>query len=224
MPQRRRSAAQRAATKKLVALNRRRRRKNPSRRRRAYKATRTLTPARRRRRNPAKRRRRSYPRPSAQTASRAGRTLRRYRRNPVRRNMLDTMVFPALTATTGALALDIAWANLPLPANIKAGPFKHVAKGLGAVGMAWLAGMVVRPKTAEALGVGALTVVLHQAAREFIGQAMPQLNMGYYNAGMPAGGYDNNNMGLYVQSQPSAPPADMGLYVGEYNSDNYNYS
>ena len=221
-----RTAAQRAATKKLIAFNRRggrkapakrRRRRNPivassaPRRRAAYRATRTLAPARRRR-----------------------------RRNPVRRmtaaGMMNTIFMPAVTAAAGALALDAAWGYLPLPENVKQGPMKHLAKAAGAMALYWGAGMVVKQKTAEAMAVGALTVVAHQAAKEAIMQFMPEVGirmaayddvnmMGYYNAGLPAGGYARQNgalpahgMGLYVPNGGGANNMaeydEMGVYVG----------
>ena len=197
----RRTAAQRAATRKLVAFNKRggkrrspakrKRRRNPIAKRRAYRAVRTTT------------------------------TPTRRRRNPIRRGIVDKLVIPAVTATAGALALDIAWAYLPLPVTIKAGPLKHVAKAAGAIGLSILAGNVVKKSTADAMGLGALTVVLHQAAKEMIQRVAPQVQMdgiGYYSAGLPVGGF-SDNMGLYVAD--NAPPAmagneydELGLYVG----------
>lgn len=214
-----RTAKQRAATKKLIAFNRRGGRKTPTKRRR--------------RRNPivatsAPRRRRAY---------RATRTLTtpRRRRNQIRGNgVLNRVVMPALTAATGALALDVAWGYLPIPDQIKAGPMKHVAKAAGAIGLYYGAAMVVKKQTAEAMAVGALAVVVHQAAKEMIIQFAPEIglrmgayddvNMGYYNAGLPAGGYARQNgmlpaegMGLYVPGAAGGGMAEydeMGVYVG----------
>ena len=107
---------------------------------------------------------------------------------------------------------------------------KHLAKAAGAMALYWGASMVVKPKTAEAMAVGALTVVAHQAAKEMIMQFMPEVglrmaayddvNMGYYNAGLPVGGYARQNglpahgMGLYVpEGGPMAEYDEMGVYV-----------
>lgn len=208
----RRTAAQRAATRKMIAANKRRRRgttvrkrrvrrrRNPISRTAAFRTVRTGG-ASSRRRNPIRRRQR-----------------RTRRRNPIRRGMINRVVMPAVTAATGALALDVAWAYLPLPVQVKTGPFKYLAKAGGAIGLAWLAEMVVKRQTAEAMGVGALTVVIHQMARELIAQNMPTVRMdglGYYNAGLPVGGQEAN-MGLYVGNQAPAMPAGdggMGLYT-----------
>jgi len=189
----RRTAAQRAATKKLVALNKHRRRSNPAK------------PKRRR--------------TTKSVARRAGKQLRYRRRNPIRRkNILNALVMPAATAASGALALNLAWNYLPIPAQFKVGSMGFLARGLGAVGLSMLAGQVVKKSTAEAMGIGALTVVMHDAARHYMQQFAPGVNlsgMGYYTPALPAG---NANMGLYVSDQRATqPPADMGLYVGEYD-------
>lgn len=217
-----RTAKQRAATRKLIAFNRRGARKAPAKRRR--------------RRNPivassAPRRRAAY------RATRTMAPVRRRRRNQIRRmgpqGWMNDIIMPAVTAATGALALDAAWGYLPLPVDIKQGPMKHLAKAAGALALYWGASMVVRPKTAEAMAVGALTVVAHQAAKEMIMQFMPEVgmrmamyddvSMGYYNAGLPVGGYARQNgalpahgMGLYVPNGGGAGMAEydeMGVYV-----------
>ena len=235
----RRSAAQKAATAKLVAFNKaKRRKKNPSKTRTLTKrkkpmakkartaaqkaATRKLVAANRARSKG--RRTASYRKVRKTTAKRKRPTITRRaatrkpagvvrRRNPIKKKgILDTTVMPALTATGGALALDIGWAYLPLPAQVKSGPMRHVAKGLGAIGLGYLAGMVINKKKADEMALGALTVVLHQAGRDIIQQAAPMVKMdgiGYYNAGMPVGGPD---MGLYVADN-AAPPMNTGMYT-----------
>lgn len=214
----RRTAAQRRATAKMVAANRRRRRtparrKNPIRRRRPAYAT-TAPVRRRRRRSPAP-------------------IVRRRRRNPiVRKGMLDTLVFPAMTATGGALALDALWANLPIPMNIKAGAFKHVAKAGAAVALSWGAGKVVSKKTAEQIGMGALTVVFHQAAREFMSTKMPNIamdGMGYMNPAIVAGRRDVPGMGYYPRNNgmgyyPPMPQPEPQTAAPVENEANFNYN
>jgi len=237
----RRTAKQKAATKKLVALNKRRanigkRAKNPvkksgaetmakARRTAAQKAaTKKLVSLNKRRaRNPISKRKtkkRVYARPSDSRASTAGRILRRRRKNPISRSMFDTTVMPAITGTTGALVTDAAFAYMPVPATIKSGPLRHLAKAATALGLTYVAGMAVSKKTAERMGIGALTVIGHDAAKEALNNYVPGLKMdgmGYYNPGMPVG----NDMGLYVESDQtpsfnnnfSADYDEMGLYV-----------
>lgn len=108
--------------------------------------------------------------------------------------------------------------------------------------MTWLASFVVKRQTAVQLGVGALTCLTAEIARNMLSQAVPQLapvamegmglyTMGYYNPAMPAGG----GVGLYTgggQTQPSLPslatretpgvsPGGMGQMA---DSHGYNYS
>lgn len=230
-----RTAAQKRATKKLVALNKKRaaakgRSKNPSKR---TTKKRTSTMAAKKRRTAAQRaatkklvalnKRRAkggVKRKRNPIHRKTSRVTRR--RNPIRRaGVVNNIVMPAVTAASGALALDIAWAHLPLPANIKSGNLKYAAKALGAVGLSMAAGMVVNKRTADAMGIGALTVVAHQMARDLLSRTVPALKMdgmGYYSAGMPMGSPEDN-MGLYVNGQN----ANMGLYVnGTENGYSYN--
>lgn len=220
----RRSAAQRAATRKLVAFNRSRKRgKSVSRRRR--------------RRNPIyptvkPRRKRAYRQAYNATAPKRRRRVSRVRRrNPIRRRtirttgILDKLIMPAVSAAAGAISLDILWAYLPLPANIKSGNMKYMAKAAGAIGMSLLAEMVVTKKTAEALGVGALTVVLHQIAKETLQRTMPQVKMdglgciGYYNPAMPAGTLGNDQMGYYAKPAPGIDPASATNFDSLYENE-----
>ena len=138
------------------------------------------------------------------------------------------MDIPAVTAAGGALALDVAWAYLPLPENLKTGNLKYIAKAAGAVALAWAAdtsGLVTK-KTSDAMGVGALTVVFHSALKDMISRAMPQVrmdSMGYYNAATPAGTLDYNSgnaMGYYPANGNAASPEmtynnQMGYYPSQ---------
>lgn len=210
-PMKRRSAAQRAATKRLVAFNKSRKSNPIRRRRRARRSLVAAAPRRtiRRRRNPI--------------SSIRHRISRRRRRNPIAiKGLLHSLVMPALTASTGALLLDVLWAKLPIPANLKAGALQYITKGVGAVALSMLAekSKIVNRQTAEALGVGALTVVFHDALRGVLKNMVPQLGfseyvggLGYINAGWPAGTLD----------APNTAAAPMGEYVGSYMSGGANY-
>ena len=217
----RRTAAQRAATKKLIAFNKRRaRKKNPSSsspaRRRAYTASRTASPPRRRR-NPVRK------------------VIRHRRRNPsmktIGKGIIGGMVMPAVTATGGALALDLAWGYLPIPIQFKTGSTRLLAKSVGAIVLSKLAGFVVSKRTADQMGVGALTVVMHEAAKDLIVKTMPTVKLdgiGYYSPALPSAGFSNgsggfedvNGMGMYV-GRPGA--VSMGMYAGGEGEDMGNY-
>lgn len=189
MRKKRRTAAQKRATQKLVALNKRRARasKAPARRRTAA----GKAPVRRS--NPIRR-------------SVARKTPVR-RRNPIKKGVVEQHIMPALIAGAGAVGLDAAWANLPIPASIKNGPFRHVAKaGAAVIGVELLKrSKVVKAKTADQLGTGALTVIAHQVITDLIKTNAPQINlgddnMGYYDNGM---GYYDTGMGYLSPALPS---------------------
>lgn len=119
------------------------------------------------------RRRRSAPR-------RATTARRRYRRNPVKLSLVNSMVKPAAIGAAGAIGLDLAYAYLPIPEGIKAGPFKYVAKGGAAIAMAMIAEKIMSKSTARELGRGALTVVFHEAARDALASHAPGLALDAY--------------------------------------------
>jgi len=196
----RRTAAQKAATRKLIAFNRRKKMGQAKKRRTAaYRKVRTATASKRR--------------------SPASRALPVRRRNPIqKKGIVDKIVLPAVTAASGAIILDVGWSYLPLPAMVKSGPVRHVAQAAGAVGLSYLAGMVMEKKKADQLATGALTIVLHRAAQEAIKKIMPSIQMegvGYYSAGLPVGGPED--MGMYVSDQPAG--MNTGMYVGGANGE-----
>jgi len=179
---------------------------NPRKRRRVVrkKATARRAPARRKvvKRNPSTARRRAVRR--AVTASSPARSIvrkRRYKRNPTARGIVESTLKPAAVAAVGALSLDVLWGFAPVPDMLKTGPFRHVAKGIGALGLGYVAGMVVNKRMAAQMATGAMTVVMHDAFKEVAARVMPGVPLGYYSAGYPAGA-----MGAYVDG--------MGAYVG----------
>lgn len=141
------------------------------------------------------------------------------------RNIVNNLVMPAATAGAGALALDVLWGFVPVPDTIKTGPMRHVAKGLGAVVLGQLVGMVATRRTGDTMAMGALTVVFHSAFREMTAQFMPNIPLGYYSAGANAG-YDPQ-LGMYVSSPrfprqaQDMPNSELGYYVQEGVGSNY---
>lgn len=209
-----RTAAQRRATAKMIAANRkrstttrRRRRPLPAGAKRSVGYTVGSAPVRRRRMNPI-RRRRSNPVLGARRRAPVRRA------NPIRKGFMqktiDKAVMPAFTAAGGALLLDAAWAYLPIPANLKTGPLKHVIKAVGAIALGELAAMAVSRRTADNMTVGALTVVMHGAGREMLAKYTPTVKMdgmGYMSPAMVAG----NSVGMgYYTSQGQGLPRAQG--------------
>lgn len=143
-------------------------------------------------------------------------TTRRYRKNPARRkmgNIINDTIMPSAVAAGGALGLDMMMAYLPIPENLKTGPMQHLVKGAGAIGMGMLAGMFLKPKTAELITTGALTVVIHNAGKDAIQKFAPDVrlssvedddydDLSYVSPGMPVGEYlgeyESNTMDAYL--------------------------
>lgn len=200
----------------LVNPRRRRRRKTTTRRRRSVA-----------RRNPVaanpRRRRKTY---AKRRVTR--RVTRRRRRNPARRITARTIQRQLTVATQGALGaigLDVALAYIPLPANMT-GPFlTPVIKGLGAVGLGAVAGMMgVRAETANRMTEGALTVQLHTIGKTMLSQFMPAIplsaytnELGYYGSGYNPGVDDPDwysGMGTYL---PDLSADDIGMDEGGFS-------
>ncbi len=175
------------------------------------------------------------------------RASRRVRRNPITtRSIMNDLLRPAAVGAVGAIVNDAMFHYLPLPAMLKTpGMARYATKGVSAIALTWLASMMLTRKTALEMGVGALTTLTAEIARNFMVQNVPQLapaamegmglyTMGYYNPAVPAGG--GNGMGVYVPGAatnqlPSLATRDTagvspGGGVGHYASspDGYNYN
>ena len=142
------------------------------------------------------------------------------------RSVMNQAVIPAAQSAGGAIALDFVWGFVPLPDNIKLGPMRHVAKGLGAIVIGRIAGQVLGRKVGDNMAMGALTVTFHQAFREMITNFAPGIagNLAYYSAGVDAGA--DPSLGYYVgspkmmthggESVPSPNAnSELGYYVQE---------
>ena len=215
----RRTAAQKRATRKMIAANRRPRRRRPARRRNP------IGPYARKA-NPRRRRRRNLTIETTAQRRAARNNPRRRRRNPRARfnvqQMVNQLVIPAATAGGGAVLLDVLWGFVPLPPEVKTGPMRHVAKGLGAIVLGQLVGMVGTKRMGDTMALGALTVTFHAAFREMTAQFMPQIPLGYYSPG-PTAGFDPQ-LGYYVSSprmvthggeSVASPNSELGYYVQE---------
>lgn len=133
---------------------------------------------------------------------------RSYRRNPINSSVLSN-VMPALSGAAGAVLLDIAWGYIPIPATLKSGPFQHLAKAAGAIGLGMAAKMVTSKRNADMLALGALTVVAHAAIKQAVTRFAPNIEMGgtfdygYPSIAVPMDDY----MGEYVEQD------SMGAYL-----------
>jgi hypothetical protein len=153
------------------------------------------------------------------------------------RSVVNNNLMPAFQGGIGALGLDILWGYVPLPVNLKTGMLRHIVKGVGALGLGFVAGNFVKPATATNLATGALTVIMHTAMRETMTQFAPNIplgeyvdpSLGYYNAGQiaseqlgqtpydsaltPMGEHMDNGMGYY---ETGVEGDMMGMGVGVY--------
>jgi len=157
------------------------------------------------------------------------------RRNPRRFDFAGFMrgtLTPSLIGAGGAIGLDMILAKLPLPAPIKAGPFRPVVRIAGAIGLGMIGGMVLGRRMGEQLTAGAVTVVLYDTLKGFLKPMFPALGvyddmvaLGYQGSAVfspdmgqipaiPAelieggvGDYDDTSMGVYD------PMTEMGVYT-----------
>lgn len=157
------------------------------------------------------------------------------RRNPIGglpslNHIKNNLVMPALTGAAGAIALDVAWANLPIPANMKTGYIGDAVKLVGAVALSTLAAKVVSKQAAENMGVGMITVQAYNMGRKLIAANLPGLKMG--GMGWVEAGYPVNDMGEYVSGMgeyvsgddPLMLDAGDGDYMDMDTIEEYDYS
>ena len=192
---------------------------NPKRRRKSTRRKVSVKSNPRKRRTSRKRRARRNPIHYANPRKR--RVRRRARRNPkfsVRSIQRDALM-PAAIGGVGALAIDVVYGALPIPANFKTGVIGSVAKIAVAVVAGKVAGKMLGAKVGEAMTVGAVTIQAYNAVKGFAQKQFPALPMGEYLSGdFPA----YSQMG-YMNPAPvttdmlSYSPAPQGM--GEYLSD-----
>jgi len=86
----------------------------------------------------------------------------------------------------GALALDLIFGVVPMPAAVASGPFHYLAKGAIALGIGYAGKHMAKSAAVEQAAEGMLTVVLHEAGRAGIRQYFPNVDarMGEYMGGL----------------------------------------
>lgn len=176
-----------------------------------------------------RRRRRSNP-----VTSLKKRVHHRRRRNPVA-GKLDLMsnVKEAAMGAAGALVLDFAFAYVPLPANLKTGNIRAIAKVGVSFGLGMLASKFGASKAmVRQMVQGAMTSTMHDAARGILAKNYPQLNLNEYVGGAEyVGGVDDlflsespinqalsGNYGFDGVDDLDGMDDDLGEYVGNYPS------
>jgi hypothetical protein len=150
---------------------------------------------------------------------------RRYHRNPLGMGSLSVkgivgQLVPAAYGAGGAIALNLALSYLPLPDVLKTGWPRHLTRLAGAMAV----GMAARKflgRRGDAVGFGALTVVVYDIVKGLIATASPDLGArlgdfedvtlddgGFIDPASPVRGFaaylegtadDSDSMGAYLQ-------------------------
>lgn len=139
-----------------------------------------------------------------------------------------SLVRTAAPAAVGAVALDVLWAYLPLPAQVRAGYAQFIAKGAGAVALGMVAEKFLGREIGSKFALGAMTVVIYNLARTLVGQFAPGIalaggdsdfpSMGYYGTAPTVGEYNVSALPSYYGDSYSQTGNFQG--VGEYVDDN----
>lgn len=207
-PRKRRKARKMTAKQAKYFGKRRKRRASPAR----AKVARVAAPRRRRRRAAAKsvgrgrvvyaRRRRSSRRRSKGGGGLSLRSLT----NP---SSLMRQIMPAALGAAGALAFDVAYALVPIPATWKAGPLAPITKVAFILGAGVVASMFAPKKLAGEAVAGALLVTAYDFLKTNIRTMAPTLPLSEYVSGV---GYISpamqiGPMGEYVSGVGEMPTA-----------------
>lgn len=184
---------------RIAKMARRRTRRKATTRRRSVVIVKSNPSLRRRRRVTRRRRSASFLPNPIRRRRRIGASRRRrsYRRNPSGVSFsLRKLLLPAAAVGLGAVGADYLVAQLPIPANLKSGPMKHVVKGAIAVAGGMLIGKVLRQKKiGNALALGGVVIAVHDLAREMIAKQYPAIGFGEWLGYTPGGlGYVNPAM------------------------------
>lgn len=134
------------------------------------------------------------PRTYTMKAKNGKKTTVTYKRNPISTNktvqrgkgMLMENVKPAAMGAAAALGFDIVWGKMTfIPASLRAGNLKYPVKLLAALGLGIAAEKFLpkeHQKHVTTLVRGPLTVILHDAAKEFVQSKYPSLALAAYEA------------------------------------------
>lgn len=149
--------------------------------------------------NPSKRRKSARKKSVSKRRKSSGSSRRRasrrksltFRSNPIRvRGMMsrvvDQQLMPAAKQAAGALAVDVVFGYIGsyLPAQLSTGALRHMTKAAGAIVLSAVAANFVKSSTANEMAKGALTVTIHDAAKELLASAVPGVPLGFYTSGV----------------------------------------
>lgn len=225
----------------LMLVNPRKRRRKSGKRKMTAKQAKYFSPRRKRRAaasSPRRRRRASARRAAAPVARRARRSRRRSVRSFLKNTsgslslkpnvFIRETLIPSAIGGAGALAVDAAWAAIPLPAQIKSGPMAPIAKAAGAVAVGLIASKVAGKKIGAQVTSGYLTVLAYNLIKGMVQKALPQLPLGEYGMGYVQAGQflPDQSISAYLEAPTPSPSSGVGAYLNEYeasNGGNYAY-
>lgn len=152
---------------------------------------------------------------------------RRRRRSNPNGGPMTAQIMNAATGAAGALAVDLAMAQLPLPEQLTATPAMRAATQGG---VSLMIGMLVanfgkKRKLGRQLAEGGLTVALHGVGKGLIG---PTMGLSAYDDSLLGDSTLLGGMGAWHSPGPVSPGPGMSSYVdggmGTYEeNDNINF-
>lgn len=140
---------------------------------------------------------------------------RRYRRNPMGSLSVGNIVgqlVPAAYGAGGAIALNLALSYLPLPDAVKTGWPRHLVRLGGAMAVGWAARKFLG-RRGDAVGFGALTVVMYDIVKGLIATASPEF-------GARLGDFEDVTLDDGGFVDPSPPVRGFAAYLEGDADDN----
>lgn len=116
-------------------------------------------------------------------------------------------ILPAATGAAGALAVDVLFGLLPLPANLTTGMLRPVVRLAGAYAVGKGVGMVTNKRTGDLMMAGAVTVIAYDILKSVVRNFAPNLTLseyvgynqlGYIGAGQSVGTMDSGRVAMPV--------------------------
>lgn len=172
-----------------------------------------VNPRERRKASKTKSRRRSSGGLLARAKSAVSRVRRRYRRNPIggMGNTAMTQFKDGAIGAAGALAVDVIFSKLPLPANLKTGAVGSIVQGFVGVGLGMAVAKFGKNRAlGHKLAQGAVTISLYNAGKRMVGPALGLAGvddgmLGFDDQGMLGYSELDTGMGWYSPAPVSEP-------------------
>lgn len=188
-PKGRKSAGRRKRRKPMTAKQlkyfgpRKSRKATRKRRAAAPKVVVVASNPRRKRRTSVAKKARTHRKRKARSFNRNPRPARRrFRRNPLpsASGFLTGTLVPAGIGAGGALLVDLAIGNLPLPASAKQGAMLPIVRIAGALGVGALVGLLMGEDAGQEAAAGGIVVTLYAITRQYLNQNMPNIRLARY--------------------------------------------